>query len=124
MLVLTNTYFSIQAAIGAIFMIGIAVANGVLLIEFITHHTKQTDYLNQGIIAGAKARLRPILMTSFAAILGLVPMAIGFGHGSEANIPLGRAVIGGQLVSMLLTLFVVPVLYRSAVEKAHIKREE
>lgn len=122
MLILTNTYFSIQAAIGAIFMIGIAVANGVLLIEFITHHTKQTGYLNRGIIAGAKVRLRPILMTSFAAILGLVPMAIGIGHGSEANIPLGRAVIGGQLLSMLLTLFVVPVLYRSARGKIHKKK--
>lgn len=118
-LLLTNTYFSIQAAIGAIFMIGIAVANGVLLIEFITHHTRQTGYLNRGIIAGAKVRLRPILMTSLAAILGLVPMAIGIGYGSEANIPLGRAVIGGQLLSMMLTLFVVPVLYRSVVGRKH-----
>ncbi len=117
MLVLTKTYFSIQAAIGAIFMIGIAVANGVLLIEFIIHHTKQHEEINHGIVAGAKVRLRPIIMTSLAAILGLVPMAIGLGHGSEANIPLGRAVIGGQLVSMFLTLFVVPVLYRSFVKK-------
>ncbi|MHB1948918.1 MAG: efflux RND transporter permease subunit [Gammaproteobacteria bacterium] len=119
MLVLTHTYFSIQAAIGAIFMIGIAVANGVLLIEFIIHHHKQHEHINHGIVAGAKARLRPIIMTSFAAILGLVPMAIGLGHGSEANIPLGRAVIGGQLVSMFLTLFVVPVLYRSFVKRPH-----
>lgn len=122
MLLLTNTYFSIQAAIGAIFMIGIAVANGVLLIEFIIHHGKQHEQMNHGIVAGAKARLRPIVMTSFAAILGLVPMAIGLGHGSEANIPLGRAVIGGQLVSMFLTLFVVPVLYRSFVKKPHVKK--
>lgn len=124
MLVLTHTYFSIQAAIGAIFMIGIAVANGVLLIEFITHHTRRTGYINRSIVAGAKARLRPIVMTSFAAILGLVPMAIGFGHGSEANIPLGRAVIGGQLLSMLLTLFVVPVLFRSVVRKPVRKKRE
>jgi multidrug efflux pump subunit AcrB len=115
MLVSTHTYFSIQAAIGAIFMIGIAVANGVLLIEFITHHTKLHGHINQGIVSGAKARLRPILMTSLAAILGLVPMAIGLGHGAEANIPLGRAVIGGQLLSTILTLFIVPVLYRSFV---------
>jgi multidrug efflux pump subunit AcrB len=119
MLVLTKTYFSIQAAIGAIFMIGIAVANGVLLIEFINYHTKENGNINQGIVTGAKARLRPIIMTSLAAILGLVPMAIGLGHGSEANIPLGRAVIGGQLVSMILTLFVVPVLYRSFIRKNH-----
>lgn len=61
---------------------------------------------------GATARLRPILMTSLASVFGLIPMAIGYGHGSEANIPLGRAVIGGQLVSVTLTLFVVPILYR------------
>ncbi len=111
MLATTNTYFSIQAAIGAIFMIGIAVANGVLLIEFMIHHANQQRNVIEGIVIGAKARLRPIIMTSLAAILGLVPMAIGLGHGSEANIPLGRAVIGGQLVSMILTLFFVPILY-------------
>lgn len=112
MFVLTKTYFSVQAAIGAIFMIGIAVANGVLLIEFIAHHTRENSHFESGIIAGAQARLRPILMTSLAAILGLVPMAIGYGHGAEANIPLGRAVIGGQLFSTLLTLFIVPIIYR------------
>lgn len=119
MLAVTHTYFSIQAAIGAIFMIGIAVANGVLLIEFMIHHGKEHDDINHGIIVGAKARLRPIVMTSFAAILGLVPMAIGLGHGAEANIPLGRAVIGGQLTSMFLTLFIVPILYRMVVRKKH-----
>ena len=118
-LLVTNTYFSIQAAIGAIFMIGIAVANGVLLIEFMTHHTKLHGHIEHGIISGAKARLRPIVMTSLASILGLVPMAIGFGHGSEANIPLGRAVIGGQLMSTLLTLFVVPILFRIIVKPHH-----
>lgn len=121
MLLITHTYFSIQAAIGAIFMIGIAVANGVLLIEFMTHHTKLHGHIDQGIVSGAKARLRPILMTSLAAILGLIPMAIGLGHGAEANIPLGRAVIGGQLLSTLLTLFVVPVLYRLIVKTYHHK---
>jgi multidrug efflux pump subunit AcrB len=112
MLALTHTYFSIQAAIGAIFMIGIAVANGVLLIEFILHHSIEDDNLDEAIINGASARLRPIMMTSLASMLGLVPMAIGLGHGSEANIPLGRAVIGGQLLSTSLTLFIVPCLFR------------
>ena len=112
MLALTNTYFSIQAAIGAVFMIGIAVANGVLLIEFIIHKVSERTNFEQALIEGAQARLRPILMTSLASILGLLPMAIGLGHGSEANIPLGRAVIGGQLVSTMLTLFVVPALFQ------------
>jgi len=112
MLSLTHTYFSIQAAIGAIFMIGIAVANGVLLIEFILHRSKEISNFDEAIITGAGERLRPIMMTSLASMLGLVPMAIGLGHGSEANIPLGRAVIGGQLLSTTLTLFIVPVLFR------------
>jgi multidrug efflux pump subunit AcrB/outer membrane protein TolC len=112
MLSLTQTYFSIQAAIGAIFMIGIAVANGVLLIEFILHQAKTLGLNDEAIIAGSKARLRPILMTSLASVLGLVPMAVGIGHGSEANIPLGRSVIGGQLLSVTLTLFVVPILVK------------
>lgn len=111
MFLLTDTYFSIQAAIGAIFMIGIAVANGVILIEFLRYHSSVSGSIEEGIIKGASARLRPIMMTSLAAILGVLPMAIGLGHGSEANIPLARAVIGGQLLSVTLTLFLVPVLF-------------
>jgi multidrug efflux pump subunit AcrB len=108
---LTNTYFSIQAAIGAIFLIGIAVANSVLLVEFILHRIKDGAGFEQGIIEGAQARLRPIMMTALAAVMGLVPMAIGLGKGSEANIPLGRAVVGGQLVGVPLMLILVPVLF-------------
>lgn len=121
MLSITGTYFSIQAALGAIFMIGIAVANGVLIVEFILHHHRKHVDIDQGIIEGSKARLRPIVMTSFAAIIALIPMAVGIGHGAEANIPLGRAVIGGQLVSMFMTLFIVPILYRLLVKE---KKEE
>ena len=117
MLVATQTYFSIQAAIGAIFMIGIAVANGVLLIEFILHNVQESGshdplVVKAAIIDASRQRLRPILMTSLSSMLGLVPMAIGIGHGSEANIPLGRAVIGGQLLSTVLTLFLVPTLFQ------------
>ena len=121
MLSLTHTYFSIQAAIGAIFMIGIAVANGVLLIEFIQHHSQHVPDIDSAIIKGATERLRPIMMTSLASMLGLVPMAIGLGHGSEANIPLGRAVIGGQLLSTTLTLFVVPCLFRMFYKRSPVK---
>ena len=111
MLAVTKTYFSIQAAIGAIFMIGIAVANGVLLVEFIIQKLNAGEPVEQAIVQGAMARLRPILMTSLASMLGLIPMAIGLGHGAEANIPLGRAVIGGQLLSTFLTLFIVPIIF-------------
>lgn len=132
MLVATHTYFSIQAAIGAIFMIGIAVANGVLLIEFILHKVHELpgggrpELVDAAIIDASRQRLRPIMMTSLASILGLVPMAIGLGHGSEANIPLGRAVIGGQLLSTVLTLFLVPTLFRmlsSGKKKPHKKEQ-
>ena len=113
MFVLTKTYFSLQAAIGTIFMIGIAVSNGVLLIEFIQHKMHESHLLlDDAIISGATARLRPIMMTSMASILGLTPMALGLSRGSEANVPLGRAVIGGQLLSTVLTLFVLPTLFR------------
>lgn len=110
-LYLTHTNFSIQAAIGSILMVGIAVANGVLLIDFIDKEYLRTGQLQASVLKGSIARLRPILMTSFASILGLLPMAIGWSAGSEANIPLGRAVVGGQMVSTLLTLFLVPLLY-------------
>lgn len=108
---LTNTYFSIQAAIGAIFLIGIAVANSVLLVEFILQRAKQGAGFETAIVEGAQARLRPILMTALAAVMGLVPMAIGLGKGSEANVPLGRAVVGGQLIGVPLMLILVPVLF-------------
>ncbi len=111
-LAVTGTYFSIQAAIGAIFMIGIAVANGVLIIEFIVHHHKEGGAADDAVVRGATARLRPIMMTSLASVFGLIPMAVGYGRGAEANVPLGRAVLGGQLLSVTLTLFVVPILYR------------
>jgi multidrug efflux pump subunit AcrB len=106
------TYFSIQAAIGCIFVIGVAVSHGVLLVEYILERTHIDATLDEAIIQGAKARLRPIAMTSLASILGLVPMAFGFGHGAEANIPLGRAVIGGQILSTLLNFFLVPAIFR------------
>ncbi len=118
MFVMTNTYYSLQAAIGTIFMIGIAVSNGVLLVEFIQHKISEDhSEVDRAILSGATSRLRPILMTSLASILGLTPMALGLGRGAEANIPLGRAVIGGQLVSTVLTLFVVPTLFRLAYNK-------
>ncbi len=105
------TYFSIQAAIGCIFVIGVAVSHGVLLVEYMLECCKH-EPVDQAILTGAKARLRPITMTSLASILGLVPMAFGMGRGSEANIPLGRAVIGGQIMATLLNFYLVPCLFR------------
>ncbi|MFQ5664864.1 MAG: efflux RND transporter permease subunit [Candidatus Binatia bacterium] len=112
MLLATGTTLNVQSFMGVIFMVGIAVSNSVLLVEFANRLRARGQPLEEAIVAAARIRLRPILMTSLAAVLALTPMAIGFGHGSEANVPLARAVVGGLTVSTVLTLFVVPTLYR------------
>jgi len=108
---LTGTRVNIQSFIGLVFMVGIAVANGILLIDFANRLWRQGVAAEEAVIRAGLLRLRPILMTALAAMLGLLPMAIGIGHGAEANLPLARAVLGGLSVSTLLTLLVVPVLY-------------
>ncbi len=110
-LLATGTTFNIQSFLGTIFIVGIAVSNGILLIEFAKQREAQGLSREHALIEAATIRLRPIVMTSLAAILALLPMAIGFGQGAEANIPLARSVVGGLTVSTLLTLLVVPVLY-------------
>ncbi len=110
-LVATGTTFNIQSFLGTIFIVGIAVSNGILLIEFAKQREAEGLSREQALIQAGTTRLRPILMTSLAAILALIPMAIGFGRGAEANVPLARAVVGGLTVSTMLTLTVVPVLY-------------
>jgi multidrug efflux pump subunit AcrB len=105
------TYFSIQSAIGCIFVVGVAVSHGVLLLESMLEFYHQSGSLHESIIRGAYTRFRPITMTSLASIFALIPMACGMGLGSEANVPLGRAVIGGQVLSTLLNFFVVPCLF-------------
>lgn len=110
-LLLTDTTFNIQSFLGAIFVVGVAVSNGILLIEFTKEQEAEGRSRHQALIHAATIRLRPILMTSLATILALLPMAIGLGRGGEANIPLARAVVGGLTVSTILTLGVIPVLY-------------
>jgi multidrug efflux pump subunit AcrB len=96
---------------GVIFLVGIAVNNGVLLVEFANKQRRAGLTVAQAIQSAAALRLRPILMTFLATFLALIPMAVGLERGSEANIPLGRAVLGGLLTSTCLTLFVVPIMY-------------
>lgn len=112
MLLATATTLNVQSFMGVIFMVGIAVSNSILLVEFANRLRDEGKGLDEAILEASAIRLRPIIMTSLAAVLGLLPMAIGFGHGNEANVPLARAVVGGLSVSTALTLFVVPVLYR------------
>ncbi len=111
MLYLTGTTLNVQSEMGVIFLVGIAVNNGVLLVDFANKQRKLGLTIQQAITAAAGIRFRPIMMTFLATFLDLIPMAIGMGRGSEANVPLARAVVGGLLTSTCLTLFVVPIMY-------------
>ncbi len=111
MLFLTHTSLNVQSEMGVIFLVGIAVNNGVLLVDFANKQRKLGGSVREAIATAAAIRFRPILMTFLATFLDLVPMAIGLGKGSEATVPLARAVVGGLLTSTCLTLFVVPILY-------------
>jgi multidrug efflux pump subunit AcrB len=111
MLFVTRTTLNVQSEMGVIFLVGIVVSNGVLLVDFANKQRKQGATVHQAITTAAAIRFRPILMTFLATFLDLVPMAIGLGRGSEANVPLARAVVGGLLTSTFLTLIVVPTLY-------------
>jgi len=111
MLFVTNTTLNVQSSMGIIFLVGIVVSNGVLLVDFANRQRKEGASVREAVAAAAAIRFRPIMMTFLATFLDLLPMAIGFGKGSEANVPLARAVVGGLLTSTFLTLVVVPILY-------------
>ena len=111
-LLLTNTSFSMQAYIGIIMLAGIVVSNAILLVDYInTLRRRDGMPIREAVELGGRTRLRPILMTSIATMLGLVPMAIGLGEGGELQAPLARVVIGGLLTSTLVTLVLVPAIY-------------
>jgi len=114
MLLLTNTSVNVESLIGTLMMIGIVVANGVLLVDFANRKMKEGMPVEEAVVEAGRLRLRPILMTALATILGLMPMALGIGEGSEANLPLARAVIGGLTVSTVMTLLFIPVLHSLA----------
>jgi HAE1 family hydrophobic/amphiphilic exporter-1 len=112
MLLLTGTAFSLQAYIGVIMLAGIVVSNAILLVDY-TNTLRHRDKLSirEAVEVAGRTRLRPILMTSLATMLGLVPMAIGIGEGGELQAPLARVVIGGLLASTMVTLVLVPSVY-------------
>jgi multidrug efflux pump subunit AcrB len=110
-LYLTGTTLSVNSFMGVIMMVGIVVSNGVLLVDFANVLRQRGAGLIDATVEAGKTRLRPILMTTLATVLGLLPMALGIGEGSETNLPLARAVIGGLTVSTFFTLFLVPAVY-------------
>jgi hydrophobe/amphiphile efflux-1 (HAE1) family protein len=110
-LYLTGTKLSVNSFMGIIMMVGIVVSNGVLLVDFTNTLRNRGKEIIDATIQAGRTRLRPIMMTTIATIFGLLPMALGIGEGSETNLPLARAVIGGLVVSSFFTLFLVPALY-------------
>ncbi|MFH1487277.1 MAG: efflux RND transporter permease subunit [Pseudomonadota bacterium] len=110
-LFLTDTNLSVTSFMGVIMMAGIVVSNGILLVDYTNRLRGRGMGIEEAVVLGGRTRLRPILMTTLCTILGLIPMAIGLGEGSESNAPMAIAVIGGLTVSTLLTLVFVPTLY-------------
>jgi multidrug efflux pump subunit AcrB len=111
MLLLTGTSVNLESLIGSLMMIGIVVSNSILLVEFANRLMREGVSMQEAVVQAGRLRLRPIVMTALATILGLLPMALGLGEGAEANVPLARAVIGGMLVSCVMTLLFVPLLH-------------
>jgi multidrug efflux pump subunit AcrB len=117
-LFVTGTALNVQSLLGVIFMIGIVVSNTVLLTDFATNLQKGENLDPEEAIKRAGAiRVRPVVMTAMATFFALIPMALGLARGSEANVPLGRAVLGGLVAGLLTTLFVVPCIYTLLVPK-------
>jgi CzcA family heavy metal efflux pump len=110
-LYLTHTTLSTTSFMGIIMMVGIVVSNGVLLVEYINERRRRGESLSEAVPRAGRIRLRPILMTTLTTVVGLLPMALAFGVGTEANQPLAIAVIGGLLASTFFTLVLIPTLY-------------
>lgn len=111
MLFLTHTTFNVESMMGAIMSIGVATSNSILMITFANEQLREGRSALDAAIAAGYTRLRPVLMTALAMIIGMVPLALGLGEGGEQNAPLGRAVIGGLLLATVATLFFVPVVF-------------
>ena len=114
---ITHSTFNIMSLMGVIMMTGIVVSNSILIVEFARQLRKEGHPLQEALVQACKIRLRPILMTSLATLLGMLPMALGIETGSEQYAPLARAVIGGLAVSVVVTVFLVPAVYVMARRK-------
>jgi multidrug efflux pump subunit AcrB len=112
MLYTTQTTISVPALMGAIMCIGVATSNSILLVTFANDQRREGHDAHGAALTAGTTRLRPVLMTALAMIIGMLPMSLGLGEGGEQNAPLGRAVIGGLLVATVFTLFFVPVMYK------------
>ena len=123
-LYITNTVLSIVAALGAIMLVGIVVKNAIVLVDYINLMRERGYELDQAITLSGKSRLRPVLMTAMTTILGMLPLALSSGEGSEMWSPMGIAIIGGLIFSTLITMVLVPVIYRLFAVHGGRKREQ
>ena len=110
-LLVTGTTLNIMSLMGVVMMVGIVVSNSILIVEFTRQLRRQGESLRKATAVASRLRLRPVLMTSLATLLGLIPMALKLGTGAEAYAPLARAIIGGLLVSVVVTVYLVPAAY-------------
>jgi multidrug efflux pump subunit AcrB len=108
---LTGTTLNVMSLMGVLMLVGIAASNSILIVEFSHRLEEQGKSVEEAVITSCRVRLRPILMTSLATIIGMIPMALKLGTGSEQYAPLARAIIGGLTVSVVLTVFIVPAAY-------------
>jgi multidrug efflux pump subunit AcrB len=108
---LTGTTLNVMSLMGILMLVGISASNSILIVEFTHRLEEQGKAIEEAVITSCRVRLRPILMTSLATIIGMVPMALKLGTGSEQYAPLARAIIGGLTVSVVLTVFIVPAAY-------------
>ena len=111
MLFASGTTLNVMSLMGVVMMVGIVVSNSILIVEFTRRLREEGHPLREAVSRACRVRLRPVLMTSLATLMGLIPMALKLGTGSEAYAPLARAIIGGLLVSVVLTVFIVPCAY-------------
>jgi multidrug efflux pump subunit AcrB len=118
MLFATHTTLSVPALTGAIMCMGVATANSVLVVSFAREKLTAIGDATEAALEAGFVRLRPVLMTALAMVIGMLPMALGLGEGGEQNAPLGRAVIGGLIFATVSTLFFVPVMF-SIVHRHH-----
>jgi HAE1 family hydrophobic/amphiphilic exporter-1 len=110
-LLITNGNLNVMTMIGIVMLMGLVTKNGILLVDFTNQERERGTPRHDALLAAGRIRLRPILMTTFAMIFGMIPLAMAIGEGAEQRAPMARAVIGGLITSTLLTLFVVPVVY-------------
>jgi multidrug efflux pump subunit AcrB len=124
MLFVTGTTLSVPSLMGAIMCVGVATANSILMVTFANDERALIPVARDAALSAGYARIRPVLMTASAMILGMLPMALSLGEGGEQNAPLGRAVIGGLLGATVTTLFVVPIIYSYLRTKPPVDQEK